>query len=384
MREDIEEIRKLELEYLKNLDPKDVLTALGITDWREYDGYLHLKSPLREDKHPSFGIFYGTERGCWIYHDSGGNRWRGTSIDLWMAVRNVDYVTAVREMREVFGINLLEENTKDLKELKKKIAEETKREIEKQKRERKRLSKSEKEVKNKVKHRILRINEPKHPAMLELLKERGIREIPDWLKEIHYLHLDSKKHYFGLAVEDESGVWHVRSKYGKVNVRTFPFQEPTFSLLKRREGNRKVIVVEGLFDALTVNQMWDESYDIVILNSTSLVDRLLKSGVLEGYDEVILALDDDDFGREAEREICETYLGDIRLKKLILSTGKDVNECYLSNGTFKVREISWSWLEGGAYRREEKPAEREREQLRKVELPERERERNRGKWSPGL
>jgi len=144
------------------------------------------------------------------------------------------------------------------------------------------------------------------------------------------------------------------------------------------------VVVEGLFDALTVNQIWDENCDIIILNSTSLVDRLLKSGVLEEYDEVILALDNDNSGREAEREICETYLGDIRLKKLILSTGKDVNECYLNNGIFKLKEVSWSWFEEGAYGREERPTKREREPLRKVELPERERERNRGEWSPGL
>jgi len=106
VRERLREIRKLEIELLKELDPEKVLSVLGI-EYRKMNGYLLMHSPIREgDEHPSFTVFYGTDVGYWIYKDHGGEGWKGSSIDLWKAVRNVDYVTAVREMRETFGIDL--------------------------------------------------------------------------------------------------------------------------------------------------------------------------------------------------------------------------------------------------------------------------------------
>ena len=341
MRKDINEVRRLELEYLKNLEPEVVFSALGITGWEEKNGYLLVRSPLREDNNPSFEVFYGTERSCWIYMDFGTG-WRGTSIDLWQAVRGVDYITAVQEMREEFGINLLERENKDVRKLKQKIVERIQTEQKRQEEKRKRLAKEEKTELKKVTHRILEVRKPQHPALINYLKERGIKEVPEWLKEIRYFYLPKKKYYFALAVKDQNGVWHARNPYGKTNILTAPDQKPTFSYIKRGAGNKTLVVVEGLFDALTLNQEWKKNYDIVILNSTTNTERFIESGILKNYKQVILALDNDEAGLRAEKELKEylEQLEDIKVGKLIYSVGKDINECYIKRGGLKLENIT--------------------------------------------
>ena len=327
MRKDLNEIRELELELLKNLDPVEVLSALTGSRWEEKNGYLLLRSPLREEKNPSFEVFYGTERGCWIYVDFGTG-WKGTSIDLWAAAKGEDYVTAVQEMRSAFGLSLLERE-EDLGRLKQAVRERIQAEQRKQAERRERLARRG-EV-----HRILEVKEPKHPALLRYLKERGIEEVPEWLKEIHYLYFPSGKRYFALAVRDESGVWHARNPYGKVNILTAPDQNPTYTLLK---GNGKtVVVVEGFFDALTLWQR-RKGYDVVILNSTANVKKLIRSGILRGYKQVVLALDNDEAGRRAEQELFQ-HLKGMKVVRMTYSTGKDLNECYLKGGKLELEEV---------------------------------------------
>jgi len=332
-REKLKEVRREEIQLLKELPPEEVGRALGI-EWRERNGYLITNSPLREDREPSFQAFWGTERNCWVYMDFGTG-WTGSSIDLWQAVRGVDYITAVQEMREYFDLDLFEE---DLEERKRQIRKRVEQERRRQRERRKRLAKREKAERERASHRILEVRTPQHPALINYLKERGIREIPDWLKEIRYLHTPSKKYYFALAVEDANGVWHSRNSYGKVNILTAPNQSPTFTHIKRAPDNRTVVVVEGFFDALTLNQEIKKNYDIIILNSTANTKKLIKSGILELYDKVFLALDRDEAGQKAEKELLN-YLKelDTLVARLEYSGGKDPNEALVNKGRFEYR-----------------------------------------------
>ena len=332
-REKLKEIRREEIQLLKELSPEEVGRALGI-EWRERNGYLITNSPLREDKNPSFQAFWGTERNCWVYMDFGTG-WTGSSIDLWQAIRGVDYITAVQEMREYFGLDLFEE---DLEERRRQIRERVEWERRRQRENRERLAKKERAEKERASHRVLEVRAPKHSALINYLKERGIREIPDWLKEIRYLYLPNKKYYFALAVKDANGVWHSRNPYGKVNILTSPDQTPTFSYIKRAPGNRTVVVVEGFFDALTLNQEIKKPYDIIILNSTANTKKLIESGILELYDKVFLALDRDEAGQKAEKELL-SYLKelDTLVARLEYSGGKDLNEALVNKGRLEYR-----------------------------------------------
>lgn len=340
MRVELREIRELELDYLKNLHPKEVLPALGIRDWKERKGYILLRSPLREDKHPSFQAYY--TGSAWIYMDFGTG-WKGTSIDLWQEVKGVDYITAVREMREYFGINLLEEEIENLRLLKQKLKSKLEEKKKEQREHYQDLKKKKEEEKRQLVHKILKVVSPSNPALLEYLKEREITSIPDWLKEIHYYYQPKKKSYFSLAVKDENGVWHARNPYSKVNIKTAPDQQQTFSYIKN--GGEWLVVVEGLFDALTLYQLdfgEDKKYDIVILNSVVNADKLIRSGIIDNYKSVILALDNDEAGRKTEEEILN-YLKSKGVKevfRLKITDGKDLNECLMKGGKFLLEEIS--------------------------------------------
>jgi len=323
VREKLKEIRKLEIELLKELDPEEVLSALGI-EYRKMNGYLLMHSPIREgDEHPSFTAFYG-DVGYWVYKDHATG-WSGSSIDLWMAVRNVDYVTAIREMRETFGINLYD-NSPNLELVKKRISELLKSERDRQKEKRRELN-SDKEFTEKLAFKVLEItNEITDPELQAYLKKRGIQRVPEWLKQVRYLHLPTRREYTGLAVENESGAFNVRTPHGKYVIFTEPTQSQTYSLIRRAPNNRKLVVVEGLFDALSIEQVvLKRDYDILILNGVNNLSKTIQNGVYEAYNTVIMALDNDPKGLDTMEFLKKALRGKYELKRLVYE-GKDPNE----------------------------------------------------------
>lgn len=386
MERELLEVRKEELQLLRELDPEEVLSALGIKGYERKSGYYLMNSPLREDKNPSFQVFYGTERQCWIYMDFGTG-WRGSSIDLWMAVKGLDYGEAVRDMRETFGINLLEENSKDIGALKERIKRKREEFERIQREKRKEFTRSEREEVKKASHKLLRVKEPSNKKLLEFLEKRGVKEIPDWLKEVHYLHIGrkGKKFYYGLGVVDENGVWHIRNAFEeglkKLNLITAPDQEPTYTLIKRDEKSRKVVIVEGLFDALTINQLArNKDFDILILNSVSNVDRVIENGVLLPYNIVYLALDNDEAGRKAEEELLK-HLKQLKRRDLVFNVpeekemkiyrlifnSKDINEAYMKNEKIEKKDITSLILPELEEKRKKEREERESRYIGKIE-----------------
>ena len=341
VREKLKEIRKLEIELLKELDPEEVLSALGI-EYRKMNGYLLMHSPIREgDEHPSFTAFYGTGVGYWVYKDHATG-WSGSSIDLWMAVKNVDYVTAIREMRETFGIDLYD-NSPNLELVKKRISELLKSERDRQKEKRRELN-SDKEFTEKLAFKVLEItNEITDPELQAYLKKRGIKRVPEWLKQVRYLHLPTQRKYTGLAVENESGALNVRTPHGKYVIFTEPTQSQTYSLIRRAPNNRKLVVVEGLFDALSLEQVARQSdYDILILNSVANLSKTIQNGVYEAYNTVIMALDNDPKGSDTMELLKRALRGRYEVKKLNYE-GKDLNEWlvnYSQNSPATVEVVS--------------------------------------------
>ena len=339
MREELMEIRRLEIELLKELDPEKVLSALGI-DYKEMNGYLLMHSPIRDgDKHPSFTVFYGTNVGYWICKDHAMG-WKGSSIDLWQAVRNVDYITAVQEMRETFDLNLLERSHLT-QSLKRAIGERIKGQRAEQREKRQKLN-SDREFTEKLAHRILEVSDKiTRPELLKYLKKRGIERIPAWLKQIRYFHIPTQKEYYGLAVQNYSGAWNVRnnvrSTKGKYVILEEPSQKQTFSWIKRDENNTKVAIVEGLFDALSLEQLATKrDYDIVILNGVSNANSLLNSGILDQYETVVLLLDNDRDGIRTAEFLKERLEYEAKEVKEVIYKGKDLNEYLTKHLTDRI------------------------------------------------
>ena len=80
-------------------------------------------------------------------------------------------------------------------------------------------------------------------------------------------------------------------------------QRHSYSLIER--GSPYLAVFEGLFDALTWEQLGLKETDILILNSVSNLDRALE--VFGNYEVLILGLDNDDSGNLARRKIKSLY-----------------------------------------------------------------------------
>ena len=336
MREELMEIRRLEIELLKELDPEKVLSALGVEDYKEMNGYLLMHSPIRDDdRHPSFTVFYGTDVGYWIYKDHATG-WKGSSIDLWQAVRNVDYITAVQEMRETFDLNLLERSHLT-QSLKRAIGERIKRQRAEQREKRQKLN-SDREFTEKLAHRILEVSDKiTRPELLKYLKKRGIERIPAWLKQIRYFHIPTQREYYGLAVQNYSGAWNVRSTKGKYVILEEPSQKQTFSWIKRDENNTKIAIVEGLFDALSLEQLATKrDYDIVILNGVNNANNLLNSGILDQYETVVLLLDNDQEGIRTAEFLKERLEYEAKEVKEVVYKGKDLNEYLTKHLTDRI------------------------------------------------
>lgn len=178
----LKEIRKEELEIIKNIDPEEVFNILGISDYKKAPGgYYYLSSPLREDKSPSFVVFYGTKRNAWIYYDHGTG-WSGTLIDLWQELYGLSYEEAVKELREIFNVNLFDEqklkinSELDLNKVKEN-QQSLKENLLKLKERNKSRAVDYSELKEKLAFKVLEVkNKVENKKLLTYLKQRKIKK----------------------------------------------------------------------------------------------------------------------------------------------------------------------------------------------------------------
>ncbi len=252
--------RQKELHAIKTIPPERILSDLSIP-FVKRSSYIEALAIWRGDKRPSISI-QQNELGEWLWHDFGSGK-GGSWIDLLMEFYDWDYLTAVRFLRERY----LEGEHLSFPERPKPTP----------------AGRSFKLVKE---------SSVSHPALVRYLRGRKIEKIPEWLRELHYE--VRGKRYFGLAVKTAKGGWAVRNPLGK-----WTLGKNSYSLIKR--GSSTLAVFEGLFDALSWEQLEPIKADLLILNSTANLKGAFP--VIESYSTVITALDNDEAGELARREI---------------------------------------------------------------------------------
>ncbi len=276
--------RQRELHLIKTIPPETILEDLGIPFVRR-TSYIEAQAVWRGEKRPSVSI-QQNDLGEWLWHDFGSGK-GGSWIDLVMELYGWDYITAVRFLRERY----LRGEGREL----------TERE----------------ELSKRTTAKILEVKQVEHPALIGYLRERKIEKIPDWLRELHWE--TRGRRFFGVGAPTVSGTWTVRNRLGKWAVRESASQRHSYSLIQR--GSSYLAVFEGLFDALSWEQLELRRTDILILNSVWNLSKALP--VLERYDALILGLDNDETGSSARREIAERF-GERAL--FLRFKGKDLNE----------------------------------------------------------
>ncbi|MEO1923942.1 MAG: toprim domain-containing protein, partial [Nautiliaceae bacterium] len=112
--------------------------------------------------------------------------------------------------------------------------------------------------------------------------------------------------------------------------------ENTYSLIRKK--GKKVVVVEGLFDALSIEQYKNfKNYDILILNSVNNLKKAINE-ILK-YDEVVLCLDNDEAGKKAKETLKEILKKGQKNVYEVIFESKDINEALCKNEKIKLKKI---------------------------------------------
>jgi hypothetical protein len=239
------------------------------------------KHPLKTDENPSLSIFINRENGNWSYKDFSLNE-TGNIIDF--VIRNYndvsDVSSALKKICEI--LNITQE--------KKYIPIEF---------EHKKITNNNIEIKT--------IKELNNRALIDYLIDRkiNISIAQKYLKEIYFTiqKNDKLKNYFGLGFENRKNGFEIRNKYIKNNL-----IEKDITIIKSENESlsERVLIFEGFLDflsALTFYNTFTSKYDVIVLNSTTQIDKAIKVIIKNKYKIIYDYLDNDFAG-----QICQLHL----------------------------------------------------------------------------
>ncbi|MHB1661115.1 MAG: toprim domain-containing protein [bacterium] len=283
----------IDTERLKTIDPEIILNTLGI-QYKRTGSRLMATAEYRGEQSPSISIQEKNGRYLWLDFGTGkGGSW----IDLIMAAKNIGYLEAVKFLNNIENDETINfRNKKDFSFGRQK----------------------ETYVKTDGITYITDLN------LINYLRSRAISRIPAWLKQISYTVFKGDKTYRNkaLGIENSVGGYVVRNPRIKMNI-----GKSSHSLFTLDNKNELIFIVEGLFDGLTVaEKMRNRTYDLMILNSTeNLNNKVIE--VLSGYKFMIMGLDNDAAGINAENKI----------------TGR-INNNQIYKLKFRANDLNESWV----------------------------------------
>ena len=184
-----------------------------------------------------------------------------------------------------------------------------------------------KREKSKPAFQDVEVKELASPALYRYLKERGIdagtarREC----REIRY-GLGGKR-CFAVGFPNMNGGYEIRNRYFKACI-----SPKAVSYIREPEGKRPVCCLyEGFMDYLsflTLQKKGVEGFqpgcDHIVLNSVANLAKAVP--LLDGYKEIRCFLDNDRAGKDALKNLKETYGGHVKDESFKYSTWKDLND----------------------------------------------------------
>ena len=178
---------------------------------------------------------------------------------------------------------------------------------------------------------IIEVKEIEHRALQTYLSSRKIltKTARKLCKEIHYL--IGERTYFGIGLQNRSGGWELRNRYWKGS--TSP---KDVSMMGNR--SKKLAITEGMFDMLTLMELMpdiDNSHDLLVLNSTAFVKRMITE--IGEYENVELFLDRDKAGMGMTELLLEKCPNSRNMSSLYGSF-KDINEWKVKGAKDEVRQ----------------------------------------------
>lgn len=290
----------------KQIPIQEVLAWLGYNPIRKDKGGVEwvYNSPFRKETAPSF--FVNIKKNVWNdFGDTGGN-----ILDFVMRYKNTDFRGALAFLDIAF-------QNKAFKGPK--------------------TQKTPSALKRKETFVLDAVLPLKSQILEKYLKERAINIAiaRNYLKTIQFHHIETGAKYFGLGLKNQSGDYEIRNQYLKTVV-----GKKDISLINGKGGvgaSKNVAVFESGIDFLSYmsdkNKKQIES-DVIILNSTKLIERAKVLIEKKGYQKIYIFLDNDKTGEEAA-EILQTLQKQFVLCNHIYKGFKDYNE-YLQNKNIHI------------------------------------------------
>ncbi len=283
-------------EKLKTIDAEIILNFLGLP-YRRTGDRIMATATYRDENTASISI---QERyGKWLWKDFGSGN-GGSWIDLVMEVKDLDYLDAIKFLNDI-------ENA----------------EINNGGQEKRPFSLDRREDKpNRIE--ITAIAKITDDRLINYLHSRAISFMPEWLKQINYSVIKDNKTYLNSAIciENSAGGYALRNPKIKMNI-----GKNAYSLFCKGDKRELIFITEGLFDGLTVSEkMGDRIYDLIILNSINNLNAKAIE-ILSGYENIIIALDNDAAGTEAENKIVR-QVKNSKIHKLTFKA-KDLNQAFI-------------------------------------------------------
>ena len=148
---------------------------------------------------------------------------------------------------------------------------------------------------------ILKVQEIKHPALIQYLKLRGISITiaNTYCKEVWYRYKVSE--FFAIGLKNNKGGWELRNKIFKNSS-----SPKSYTYIKN--GSNQLVILEGIFDLLSlaiVDDVLLSSSDILVLNSISFINDIEKH--ISKYALIHLYLDNDTAGEKAAQYLINKY-----------------------------------------------------------------------------
>jgi len=172
-------------------------------------------------------------------------------------------------------------------------------------------------------------------AQKEYLKDRCVYPLPQSSPVYPVKYSYRGKDWYGIAIKTFSGGWVIRQTLKRENFARYLFSgKADISYWKGQ--NKKLVVVEGMFDALSLRILRKNKGidNIIILNSVSLYRHFLSWIEGKEFEKIILALDNDDRGRDITKKLYKALAKKYNVK-ILTYEGKDLNEFLIFSGRKK-------------------------------------------------
>lgn len=281
----------------KQIPIQDFLAREGFRPTATKQSELWYKSPLRDERTPSFKVNLILN----TFFDFGANE-GGTIIDLVCLMYRESVKDALTRLESKFGTSRTYEKPYSI----------------------------ERKTGNRV-FEIVEIKKITHPALFYYLKERCIDfEVANkYLKQIDFKVRNKSVVQFALGFENNiKGEFEFRNKFMK----GFLGSTKDITSINIQAGNR-VLVFEGFFDFLsylTDHNIRELKDSVIVFNSTMLEKKARKILESVAFSEVCFFLDNDNAGEISFQNLSAGLHYHVNNKSIIYFGFKDYNE-YLVN-----------------------------------------------------